>query len=734
MEFDRRTFVQGAGAATAAAAIPGTAAATPPTAKVDRSLDTDDGPQEVIVVFESNDAVDALDRFDLVKGYHKFAVLPMGYTVATGDQIERIAALQSVRRVEANAELDYYNEDARAVTGAEAIQSNLDETGDAAHVVVIDSGISALHPDHQQNLKHNYKYTNPLDRETMWVDVGNNADTDDNGHGTHVSGSIAGDGTQSGGAQRGMAPEASLTVYSTGVTLAVVNSIGAFDHMLDNHTPETAASPDEIAHIVSNSYGPTSGNDADFNPNSAINVAAYEAFEAGILPAFAAGNSGPGTNTLSNYSKAPYILGVAATTDEKVVTDFSSRGRPTSYDGETNYDRQQAMQNFLDLRAAQDATPKDTTSTGQTPTASGTAGGAAVVGLNQTGPQFTIESFSGDFTPDRYELTATLTWEPSTEEAGAQANTAELALLDGQGNEVDSTGNNGAATPEENAVTLTTTVDEGAVYQYQVTGWRGAVQWEVSGEVFAIDAADSTADPSGPYGIYRPGVGAPGNLVLSTMSPNDPLQETDTGVENSAMPYYAAISGTSMATPVTSGIAALIYSAYSKQYGEGPDPMTVIEALESTAAFIEVKDHTTYNIGKGFVDAEAALETALGGGQQTASAPTADAFSARDTNPNDQSATIEADYTVSDAGADLDTVTVDLEGTDGASQTRTVDVAGESASGTVSFDRITRAGGETYELTLTVIDGSGRTATATDSVAVDQRGNGGRRTAAYRMD
>jgi serine protease AprX len=206
MPFDRRTFVKGAGAATAAAAIPGTAAANPPQANVDDALDTDAGLQEVVVVFETNADVDALDRFALPKGYHKFAVLPMGYAVATGEQIERIAALQSVRHVQANEELEYDNEDARDVTGAEAIQTTLDEAGDEAHVVVIDSGISALHPDHQENLLHNYTYTNPLDRETEWVDVGNTADTDDNGHGKHVSGSIAGDGTQSGGAQRGMAP------------------------------------------------------------------------------------------------------------------------------------------------------------------------------------------------------------------------------------------------------------------------------------------------------------------------------------------------------------------------------------------------------------------------------------------------------------------------------------------------------------------------------------------------
>ena len=125
--------------------------------------------------------------------------------------------------------------------------------------------------------------------------------TDDNGHGTHTSGSVAGDGSASDGEYAGMAPDADLTVYSTGLTLAIVNSIGAFDHLIDQQRAgKTEVQP------VSNSYGPTSGNGQDFNLDSAMKVAIYNAFEAGILPLFFAGSSGPRTNTLSKYAKAPW--------------------------------------------------------------------------------------------------------------------------------------------------------------------------------------------------------------------------------------------------------------------------------------------------------------------------------------------------------------------------------------------------------------------------------------------
>jgi subtilisin family serine protease len=507
------------------------------------------------------------------------------------------------------------------------------------------------------------------------------------------------------------------------VTLAVVNSIAAFDHMLDHHTP---GGDRETAHICSNSYGPTSGNDAPFNPDSAINVAAYEAYQAGILVTFAAGNSGPGTNTLSAYAKAPYVLGVAATTDEKVVTDFSSRGRKPDYDGETNNDRDLAMANFLDRQAARDAEPADRTPTGQTPSTSGVTGGAVVVGLNQTSEPFTIQS--ADTTPDRYELDATLTWSP--ESPDVEPSDLDLTLLDANGDPVATTGSGGTGTRQEPEKELTAVVEAGATYQYEITGWRGAAQYEVSGEVLAVEAADDAPNSSPPYGIYRPGVGAPGNLVLSTMSPNDPLQATDTGTESSAMPYYAAISGTSMATPVTSGIAALVYSAYIKEHGEAPTPTAVIEALESTAEYLpDAKSHTVYNIGRGFVDAEAALDAALNGGQTPSdTGPSVERFDAYDRNPNDQNATIAADYAVSDPDGDLASLTVELSGTDGTSQTRSPSVEGGSASGTVSFDRVTRAGGETYTVTLTVTDDTGTTATADDTVTVAQKGRRGGRT------
>ncbi|MFC6731526.1 S8 family serine peptidase [Haladaptatus sp. DYSN1] len=457
----RRTFLKGIGAAGLGTTLAsGSAGASLPL--VDDLLDlTSDDAQEVLVVFDQRENVSLLSQLDLLDGFVGMNVFPIGYTRLTGSQIEEVASWDSVRRIEANKELDYHNADAREVTGVSTVQSDLGYKGDNAHTAVIDSGISALHPDHQENLQHNYRYLNPLGSSgtTFWVDVGS-IDTDDNGHGTHTSGSIAGDGSNTE-ANRGMAPSADLTVYSAGLTLLVIHAVSAMDHLVS----EKLAGNTDVQ-VVSNSYGSASGN--DYDPDAALNVATWEAFEAGILPVFSAGNSGPANSTLNDYAKAPHVLSVAATNDQKAVTDFSSRGRASSYAGETNYDRQTALDN---LRAHHDG-----------------------------------ESVSG------------------------------------------------------------------------------------------------------PVGLYRNGVGAPGNAVVSTLSPLDPLNATGGGNDL----YYGPLSGTSMSCPVTAGIATLVVDAYYDATGSYPDPLDVLNTIEAESNEVRA-DYTPANIGAGFVDGDAAVTRAANG-------------------------------------------------------------------------------------------------------------------------
>lgn len=152
---------------------------------------------------------------------------------------------------------------------------------------------------------------------------------DDEGHGSHVSGTVAGSGDASGGIDDthstiGVAPEARLHVYSANVGPALANFqiLAAYDDMIYkkvNHDSGVMA--------TSNSFG--GGDGANYSPDDPQAVAHKTAYDAGIVSVYAAGNSGPEHNTLSDSCIDPWVVCVGATTKPDSVVQFSSRGRPS---------------------------------------------------------------------------------------------------------------------------------------------------------------------------------------------------------------------------------------------------------------------------------------------------------------------------------------------------------------------------------------------------------------------
>ncbi|MFC4543207.1 S8 family serine peptidase [Halosolutus amylolyticus] len=303
--------------------------------------------QQVLVVFESNADVARLEALD-VEVAIGFDVLPIGYAELPGSLIETVAGWDAVRYVSANYDLEYHNDDARGDTNADAVQAGegleTGYTGENVHVALVDSGIDGLHPDLESNLAGNYRYVGVpevQDEPLWWEDVGP-VDTDTSGHGTHCAGSVGGTGDRSDGEYTGMAPDADLTMYSAGAGgLLLVFLVSAYDDLLRRQREG-----EHDIQVVSNSYGPVD-DDRPFVPDDPANVATWHAHEAGILPVFSAGNSGPDHGTLNQYAKAPHVLGVAATDADEAVADFSSRGRPQdgSFDAD-NYDRETAYENL----------------------------------------------------------------------------------------------------------------------------------------------------------------------------------------------------------------------------------------------------------------------------------------------------------------------------------------------------------------------------------------------------
>ncbi|MCT9095476.1 S8 family serine peptidase [Haloarchaeobius sp. HME9146] len=585
---DRRTVLHGLGVLAGSAALPfaggiGTAAAETDTSTLDDAFDlSGDAPIEGIVVFDSRESMGRLDDLDLQVGKHEYRELPMTYTALTPDQLTTVADWDGVRRIKKAEELEWFTDDSRELTGVDVVQDELGYDGSSVDAVVIDSGFSGPHPDFEGRLESNWQWVDePLEsRDAEWLDLGGSADTDDLGHGTHCSGIIAGDGSASDGQYRGNAPGARLSVYSTNTAVYLPYVVGAWDHMLMRaRDPDVDFDPD----VVSNSYGVA--RDVRYNPNDPVNVASWEAFTEGIVPVFAAGNSGPDADTLSRFAKAPHVLCVAATNDQQAVTDFSSRGRTPDEDRETNYDRATALWRLWRYHATVDS--------GQFLVDVGTWTG-------EVGPAATTDAQTeSDF------------WEW---EAPANADMLELTLdIEPDGEQVRVSVHEGSrdgpviAQMGEEVVhqhrTLTTDIAGGETYYVEV---EPVVSVTVSYTIDYEGIEELGGEPTRyrPVGLYRPGVAIPGDSIMATVGPTDSLDALEPDTE----PYYTPMTGTSMACPNAAGVCALVIDA-ARQNGYDPHPIEVINTVEATARDLQTA-YTPWNAGAGFVDAEAAVRRA----------------------------------------------------------------------------------------------------------------------------
>ncbi|WP_199618357.1 S8 family serine peptidase [Paenibacillus alkalitolerans] len=248
-----------------------------------------------------------------------FKHLPIIAVQGTKEAIQQTYTIAGLRSVYSNKQLEYFLRESVPYIGADRVWNELGYTGKGVTVAVIDSGIDALHQDLAFGTKtiQNVKFLTGnliFEGEPVYLENVPNTDTS-SGHGTHVAGIIAGTGTASQGTYKGVAPGAQLVGLGVGDTLVILWALEAFDYVLEHK--------DEYnIQVINNSWGTT----GEYSPNDPINVASKAAHDAGVTVVFAAGNEGPGSNTLNPYSVAPWVIGVAAGTKDGKLADFSSRG------------------------------------------------------------------------------------------------------------------------------------------------------------------------------------------------------------------------------------------------------------------------------------------------------------------------------------------------------------------------------------------------------------------------
>lgn len=293
--------------------------------------------QEVIVTFDGSGPVSALQlnalkSLGITTGV-SMQNLPIVGILATKAQVDALYSRDDVVSVYHNAPLGFENYESTQITGVQTMRADrslrsggVPYSGRGIGVVVNDSGVDGTHsdiayPDHVvQNVlaQTNLASFSSILPVTYQENVANS--DIGGGHGTHVAGTVGGNGAKSSGLHAGVAPGADIIGYGSGAALFILDTIGGFDYALTHQY-------DYNIRVISNSFGSTGDIGTPFNPDDPTNVATKALADRGIITVFSAGNSGAGESTITgNFKKAPWVITVAAGDKDGKLADFSSRG------------------------------------------------------------------------------------------------------------------------------------------------------------------------------------------------------------------------------------------------------------------------------------------------------------------------------------------------------------------------------------------------------------------------
>src|SRR5262245_39681011 len=251
--------------------------------------------------------------------------------------LKQLANHPSVFRVHYDRPLEKSNYRTAVTVGARTVQESLGFTGAGIGVAVIDSGIASWHDDLTNNSSKIYPYGNQ--RVSKFVDFvnGRTQPYDDNGHGTHVSGIIAGNGYDSKGEKAGIAPGASL------VSLKVLDRSGrgTISNIIAARGWVAANGKTYNVRVVNMSVGAGVYESYWTDP---LTLAAKAVTDKGITVVAAAGNLGKNAQGLLQFGaitapgNAPWVLTVGAPSTNGTLTRYDDSMAGYSSSGPTAFD------------------------------------------------------------------------------------------------------------------------------------------------------------------------------------------------------------------------------------------------------------------------------------------------------------------------------------------------------------------------------------------------------------
>ena len=328
-------------------------------------ISTDDNEQTFEVIFQlhttvTNEDINFMETAGAIH-LHEAKLINGGLLEATPDIIRQLSNWDRVKYLELNRELDFFylppewggdptdpsimmHETTHVVRATDTwhraiidvdgnVQFDVDNAftewdGDGTAIVDLDTGVDAGHPD--------FDYLEPWTGEKViysakwsgvWTET-RNSDTS-SGHGTHVGGTIAGNGDASSGRRAGVAKGGQMVALGTGDGASIFAAEQGLEWTYEHSIPSQNS---YHIRVVSNSWG----TDGDYDPNGAIaTITDKLTFENGVAVIFAASNSGgsggggecSGDLRTNVYANTPSAISVAALThDGTQVTSFSSRG------------------------------------------------------------------------------------------------------------------------------------------------------------------------------------------------------------------------------------------------------------------------------------------------------------------------------------------------------------------------------------------------------------------------
>jgi serine protease AprX len=257
--------------------------------------------------------------------------------------LKKLSDKGEVLRVHADRPIKGHVYRTAVTVGARTVQQSLGYTGKGISIAVIDSGITTWHDDLTNKTTTSFPYGNQRVRKFVDFVNGRTSPYDDNGHGSHVAGIIAGNGYDSMGEKAGIAPDANiiaLKVLDAHGTGTISNIIAALNWVAANATTYNIK-------VVNMSVGAGVYESYWTDP---LTLATKKVTDKGITVVAAAGNMGKDGNgqlqlgAITAPGNAPWVLTVGASSTMGTLTrsddrmaDYSSSG-PTFIDFDSKPD------------------------------------------------------------------------------------------------------------------------------------------------------------------------------------------------------------------------------------------------------------------------------------------------------------------------------------------------------------------------------------------------------------